>query len=127
MGLLAAGSLESVIRLITTLLIFVFVLVITFWTSKFVAGYQKQKMITGNMEVVETLRIAPNKYLQIVRAGEQYFMIALGKDTVSMIAPLDPEELSLTQNATTQMQYPDFKSILEKAKNSRKKQADDNE
>ncbi len=127
MGLLASGSIESVVRLITTLLIFIFVLVITFWTSKFVAGYQKQKMITGNMEVVETLRIAPNKYLQIVRAGEQYFVIALGKDTVSLVAQLQPEELNLKEDTMVMSQYADFKAILEKAKNSRKKQADDNE
>ena len=127
MVLLASGSIESVARLITTLLIFVFVLFITFWTSKFIAGYQKQKMITGNMEVIETLRIAPNKYLQIVRAGEQYFLLALGKDTVSMVAELEPEKLNLKGNVDTAIQYTDFKAILEKAKNSRKKQADDNE
>ena len=127
MGLLASGSLESVARLLTTLLIFAFVLFVTFWTSKFIAGYQKQRMTTGNMEVVETVRIAPNKYLQIVRAGEQYYMIALGKDTVSLIAQLNPEELQFKDNTQMPAQYADFKSILEKAKNSRKKQADDNE
>lgn len=127
MGLIASGSLESVARLFTTILIFAFVLFVTFWTSKFVAGYQKQKMITGNMEVVETVRIAQNKYLQIVRAGEQYFLIALGKDTVSLIAQLDPDELQLKDDTQMPGQYVDFKSILEKAKNSRKKQADKNE
>lgn len=127
MGLLASGSLESVVRLITTLLIFIFVLVLTFWTSKFVAGYQKQKMSTGNVEVVETVRIAQNKYLQIVRAGEQYFLIALGKDTVSMIAQLDADGLNRSEDTSVPGQYMDFKTMLEKAKNSRKKQADDNE
>lgn len=127
MGLYASGSIESVARLLTTLLIFIFVLFITFWTSKFIAGYQKQNMMTGNMEVVETVRIAQNKYLQIVRAGEQYYMIALGKDTVTLIAQLNPEELQLKKDVSGQGQYMDFKAILEKAKNSRKKQADDNE
>ena len=127
MGLLASGSLESFVQLITMLLVFIFVLVITFWTSKFIAGYQKQKMITGNMEVVETLRIAPNRYLQIVRAGQQYFVIALGKDTVSFVAQIPSEELKLKEGTSMAYQYVDFKSILEKAKNSRKKQADDNE
>ena len=127
MGLLASGSLEPVVRLITLLLIFGFVLFVTFWTSKFVGGYQKQKMITGNMEVVETLRVAPNKYLQIVRVGEQYFVIAIGKDTVNMIGQVNQEELNLQKDTAVFGQYADFKSILERAKNSRKKQADDNE
>ena len=127
MGLLASGSLEPVVRLITLLLIFGFVLFVTFWTSKFVGGYQKQKMITGNMEVIETLRVAPNKYLQIVRVGEQYFVIAIGKDTVSMIGQVSQDELNLKNDTAVLGQYTDFKSILERAKNSRKKQESDNE
>ena len=126
MGFLAAGSLESVARLITLLLIFGFVLFLTFWTSKFVGSYQKQKMIAGNMEVIETLRIAPNKYLQIVRVGEQYFVIAIGKDTVQTVGQLEPEGLNLKKD-TEQLDSYDFKSILERAKNSRKKQGSNNE
>ena len=126
MGLLVSGSLEPVVRLITLLLIFGLVLFLTFWTSKFVGGYQKQKMMTGNMEVVETLRIAQNKYLQIVRAGEQYFVLAIGKDTVSTVGQLNPEELNLKKDTEALAPY-DFKAILEKAKNSRKKQESDNE
>lgn len=127
MGLLASGSLEPVVRLITLLLIFGFVLFLTFWTSKFVGSYQKQKMITGNMEVIETLRVAPNKYLQIVRVGEQYFVIAIGKDTVSMIGQVSQDELNLKNDTAVFGQYTDFKSILERAKNIRKKQESDNE
>ena len=127
MGLLASGSLEPVVRLITLLLIFGFVLFLTFWTSKFVGSYQKQKMITGNMEVIETLRVAPNKYLQIVRVGEQYFVIAIGKDTVSMIGQVSQDELNLKNDTAVLGQYTDFKSILERAKNIRKKQESDNE
>lgn len=127
MVLIASGTIESVVRLLTSLLIFVLVLFLTFWTSKFIAGYQKQTMKTGNLEVVEATRIAQNKYLQIVRAGNRYFLIGLGKDTVHMVAELNPEELNLDREADAQTSYPDFTAILEKAKHSRKKQADDNE
>lgn len=123
MGVLAAGSLESVVQLITSLLIFAFVLVITFWTSKFIARYQKQTMSTGNLEVMEATRIAPNKYLQIVRAGDKYLLIAIGKETVSFIAELSPESLEFKDVTLPGEQYPDFRAILEKAKNSMKKQA----
>ena len=127
MVLLASGSIEQVVRLITLLFILGFVLFLTYWTSKFVGGYQRQKMITGNMEVIEALRVAPNVCLQIVRVGEQYFVIAIGKDTVSMVGQLSPEELNLKKDTEVFQPYTDFKSILEKAKNSRKKQESDNE
>ncbi len=126
MLLAASGGVDSIARLLTSLLIFVFVLFITSWTIRFVAKYQKQTMMSGNMEVVESTRIAPNKYLQIVRAGEKYFLIALGKDEITMIAELGPEQLNLKHD-TDEIRTPDFKSILEKAKNSRKKQADKDE
>ncbi|MBE5882271.1 MAG: hypothetical protein E7289_08210 [Lachnospiraceae bacterium] len=127
MVLLASGSLESVVQLITSLLIFAFVLAVTFWTTKFVAKYQKNTMNSGNMEVVEVTRIAPNKYLQIVRVGGRYFLISVGKDNVNFIAELQSEDLHLKEMTEAKEQYMDFKSILEKAKNSRKKQADKNE
>ena len=127
MGLLASAGLESVVQLITSLLIFIFVLFACFWTSRFIAKYQKQAMNSGNMEVIEATRIAPNKYLQIVRVGERYFVIAIGKDNVNFIAQLDAEDLQLKKSEDMREVYPDFKAILEKAKNSRKKQADENE
>ncbi len=127
MILMSSGTLESVVQLFTAIIIFVFVLFITFWTTKFIAKYQKQTMASGNMEVVETTRIAPNKYLQIVRAGNRYFMIALGKETVTMLSELDPEQLELKEDVQGDIQPIDFKAIFDKAKNIRKKQADKDE
>ncbi len=127
MILTASGTFESAVRFISSLLIFLFVLVITYFTSKFIANYQKQTMLSGNMEVVEVTRIAPNKYLQIVRAGKEYFLIAVCKDTITMLSKLDSEQLDFSRESGSGGQTPDFKAILEKAKNSRKKQADKNE
>ena len=127
MILMSSGAVESFVQLLTAIIIFAFVLFITFWTTRFIAKYQKQTMTSGNMEVMETTRIAPNKYLQIVRAGDRYFVIALGKDTITMLAEIEPEQLKLRKDAEGDMQPIDFKAILEKAKNSRKKQADKDE
>ena len=127
MILMSSGAVESVVQLFTAIIIFVFVLFITFWTTKFIAKYQKQTMGSGNIEVVEVTRIAPNKYLQIIRVGERYFLVALGKDTVTMLSELEADQLELKKNAEGDVQMIDFKSILEKAKNSRKKQADKDE
>nr|MBQ8252692.1 flagellar biosynthetic protein FliO [Lachnospiraceae bacterium] len=127
MILMSSGAVESFVQLLTAIIIFAFVLFITFWTTRFIAKYQKQTMTSGNMEVMETTRIAPNKYLQIVRAGDRYFVIALGKDTITMLAEIEPEQLKLRKDAEGDIQPIDFKAILEKAKNSRKKQADKDE
>ena len=90
----ASGSVQSAFQLIGVLLIFVFVLVITYFTTRFIAGYQKVQSQGRNLKVVETLRLVNNKYLQIVKAGEKYLVIAIGKDEVRLLATLSEDELN---------------------------------
>lgn len=111
---------DSYLQFLTVLLLFVFVLFITFLTTRWIAGYQKSRMQSSNLEVVETTRITSNKYLQLVRAGKKYVLIGVGKDEIHMLAELSEDELTLTEEAKGQM---DFGTILEnvrKRKNQEK-------
>lgn len=112
---------DSYLQFLTILLLFVFVLFITFLTTRWIAGYQKSRMQSGNLEVIETTRITSNKYLQLVRAGEKYLLIGVGKDEIHMLAELSKEELVLTERSGTVQA--DFSLILEnvrKRKNQEK-------
>ena len=108
------SGLDSVVQFITVLFIFIFVLGITYFTTRFVAGIQKDKYKTGNMELIETLRISNNKYLQIVRVGDKYFCMAVCKDTVTMLGEIQKEEMVFQENnANVPMSFQD---VLEKMK-----------
>lgn len=107
---------NSVAQFFTVLVLFVFVLGITYITTRYIAGYQKAKISTGNMEIVETLRISSNKYLQIVRVGEKYLVMAVCKDTVTLLCELTEEQLELNRSAGPQNPAIDFKALLEKAR-----------
>lgn len=50
--------------------------------------FSKTQMSKGNLTVLETIRIANGKFLQLVKAGEQYFVIAVGKDEVTRLQNL---------------------------------------
>ena len=107
-------GLESVVQLITVLFIFVFVLAITWISTKYIAGIQKDKYKTGNMELIETLRISNNKYLQIVRVGSKYYCMAVCKDTVTMLGEIRKEDMVFSENNVNVSM--DFHKILEKVK-----------
>lgn len=107
-------GLESVIQLITVLFIFVFVLAITWISTRYIAGIQKDKYKTGNMELVETLRISNNKYMQIVRVGSKYYCMAVCKDTVTMLGEVRKEDMVFSENNVNVNM--DFNKILEKIK-----------
>lgn len=108
------SGVESLFQFLTALFIFIFVLAITFLTTKYIAAIQKGKVKAGNMELIETLRISNNKYLQIVRVGEKYLCMAVCKDTVTMLGEINKEEMVFHENNVDAGM--EFQKILEKVK-----------
>lgn len=84
---------SNFMQLLGVLLIFVFVLAITYFTTRWIAGYQKSRSFNKNLKVIETLRLTQNKYIQIVEAGEVYLVIGVGKDEITMLTTLTREQL----------------------------------
>lgn len=95
--ILLSSSLNSFIQLVGALIIFLFVLVITYYTTKWIGGYQKLQMSGHSFQVLDTVRIANNKYVQILKLGDVYLVIAVGKDEVTMLAKLTEDEIGLTE------------------------------
>ena len=95
--ILLSSSLNSFIQLLGVLLIFLFVLVITYFTTKWIGGYQKVQMSGRSFQVVDTIRIANNKLVQVIKMGDVYLVIAVAKDNVTMLAKLTEEEMGLTE------------------------------
>lgn len=114
MVLLTQGS-GAYAQFITVLLLFVAVLGITAVVTKWMANYQKQQSSNENIEVIETARIANNKYIQIIRAGGKYMAIAVCKDTVTMLGEI-PED---TLKEMKPMQGFSFKELFDKAVNKK--------
>ena len=99
------------VQFLTVLVMFIFVLGITYFTTRYIAKVQKVQMSNKNMELIDTLRISNNKYLQIVRVGGKYFCMAVCKDTVTMLGEVQKEELVFYENdASAGM---DFRAVLE--------------
>lgn len=116
MLLLSGNRVESFAQVITVLIIFVFVLGLTYFVTRWIASYQKGKMSSNNIETIEAHRIAQNRHIQIVRIGEKYFALGIGKDEVHVISELSKDELILREeNAKA---FPDFKQLLNRAKKS---------
>ena len=106
--LLTAGSYA---QLITVLILFVAILGVTAWVTKWMAEYQKAQNVNANMEVLETIHIAANKYIQLVRVGEKFMAIAVCKDTVTMLGEVPAEQLKFRETSAGKLK---FKDLLEK-------------
>ncbi|MBD5487618.1 MAG: flagellar biosynthetic protein FliO [Lachnospiraceae bacterium] len=112
MILAVSGRTESYVQFLTVLVIFVFVLMITYWVTKWTAGYQKGQTSNANMEILETIRLSNNKLVQIIRVGRKYLAVAICKDTVTMLTEIPEQDLIFSDQNSTKTQG--FKEILEK-------------
>lgn len=122
MLLAGMNRMDGFLQFMTVLILFVFVLAVTWLTTRWIAGYQKTKAAGSNLEVIETMRVTGNKYLQIVRAGEKYLVIAVGKDEIHMLTELPVGEIRIHEEGNGQNL--DFGDILEKLKKQNAKEDD---
>lgn len=92
--LMLSASMESFLQLIVTLLIFVFVLGITYITTRWIGKYQKGHMNSKNLRVIETIPAGQNKQICLLKAGTEYLVVAVGKDEIHLLATLAENQLT---------------------------------
>lgn len=109
------GRLEAFAQLVTLLLIFLFVLGLTYFATRWVANIQKTKLSGSNVKILETMRISNSKYLQIVKIGSKCFAIAVCKDSITYLCELNEDEL-IYQDTSIQLKSESFKAVLDKFK-----------
>ena len=87
---------------------------LTLLTTKWIANYQKTQMKCKNIEVIESCRVGQNKFIEIVKVGDRYMVIGIGKDEVTMLTEMKAESLNLEETTGSMAS---FKESFEKAKN----------
>ena len=106
---------DSIVQLFTLVLIFIFVLALAYVATKLTAGIQKSRFSGANVEIIETFKIAPTKYIQVVRVGEKYFSIVVCKDTVTLLGEIAKDDITIQESGLGKTLS--FQEILNKAKN----------
>lgn len=114
MVLTGLGTTDNLIEFFTVLLIFIAVLVLTLFTTRWIARYQKTQRGNGNIEVLETCSMANGKLVQLLRLGDTYVAVAVCKDTVTLLGEIPKDQLEFKQEeGGTSVNFKDF---LEKAR-----------
>lgn len=116
---------NSFVQFMTALLVFVFVVLLTRFSIKWVGKLQKVNSNNKNMEIIETLKLAPNQFAQIIKVGERYFLIGIGKEETTYFAELSENDLDL--KPSEEAPQDSFQQLLNKAKERIHKRSDGNE
>jgi flagellar protein FliO/FliZ len=113
---------NAVFQFITVTLIFVLVLGLTYFTTRWIGSYQKKQMSYGAVKIIESYRLSSNKVLNIIKAGDKCFLIAVCKDTVTLLGEVNEETLEL--ESTTDVSE-SFGTVFSRFKIQHKDETDD--
>ena len=116
MCILLVSSLKSFMELLGALVIFAFVLVIVYFTTKWMGGFQMARSANKNLRIVETIGVGNNKFIRIVEAGTVYLVVSVGKDEIHLLAELTREQLKDFSFEENNVQTEAFSDILNKLK-----------
>ena len=120
-GILLLGSSgENILRFLSAIIVFVLVLAVTYFVTRWIGKYQQGISGSRNITVLETFRVTQNKYLQVVKVGEIYMVIAVCKDSITMLTRFDKDELGYIP-ASLEGKTDNFAEVLERFKNRRSK------
>lgn len=116
MDILLISSVQSFIQLMATLLIFAFVLFITYLVTKWMGGYQKGRSSNNNLKIVESIQAGSNKSIHILQTGKKYLVIAVGKEEINVLTELSEEELDFSQQKESEEKRESFQEVISKMK-----------
>lgn len=100
-------------QLLSIILVFAFVLLLAYYSTRFVAGAKIKNMKKTNMKVVETISLGLN-HIHIIKVGKQHFIISQSKEGIRMLSEIDGEELIIND----EIELPSFKKYLKKQMNN---------
>ena len=126
MTILLSSSFHSLVQLIGALIIFAFVLGITYLTTRWMGGFQKSRSNNKNLHIIETINVGNNKYISIVEAGTVYLVVSVGRDEVHLLTQLTREQLKdfSFEHVGEKESQESFTEILEKLKDKLPKKQD---
>jgi flagellar protein FliO/FliZ len=113
------SSLANFWQLLSVLFLFIIVLVGAFFVTKWLSHLQYQQTKGKNMQLIETLRIGPNKMVQLIKVGDRYFVIGLSKEHIQVISEVDQEQIKdqRDQNKQINVNFKEqFNQILNRGK-----------
>lgn len=111
------STLESIGQLICLILLFLFVLFLAYMAARISGSFQSNVLNKrNNIKVIEVFRISNNKFIEIVKIGEEYLVLAVCKDNITLLTRLDDTQI---KEPETSLEPINFKNILDKMRSEK--------
>lgn len=103
---------NNILQLIASLFVFVLVLALTYFATKWIAKSGAIQSRARNIKVIETYKIAPSKYIQILQIGNKTCAIGVTKDQITYLTELDEISFEDLENVENNLRDTSFKEVM---------------
>ncbi len=103
-------GLGNIMKLIGLIILCIIIIAASYYTTKFIGQKQMGNVGESNFKSIDVYRINQNKYIQILKVANKYLVIAVCKDTVTLLGELEESEITFKNRDKKRT----FKDILDK-------------
>ena len=89
--------LEMAFQLVFLIFVFVVIIFLAYYSTKFIAGSKIKNMSKNNMKVIETISIGFN-HIHIIQVNKQYFLVSSSKEGIRMLSEINGHDLIINQD-----------------------------
>lgn len=103
-------------QLIFLIVVFVIVIFLAYYSTKFIAGAKMKTMKNSNMKIIETISVGFNN-LHILNINDKYYLISSSREGIKYLTELNKDDIIISdKNFNSKSLENNFKSYLEKFK-----------
>lgn len=89
------SAITDIFKFIALLVVFIIVLVLAFYFTKWYANSGLIKKGYGNIKIVESYQLAPGKIIYIIKIGNKFVSIMTSKDNIVKLTELSNEDIEI--------------------------------
>ena len=104
------SSLSNGLELVGLVILCSIVIAASYFVTKFIAAKQLGVGRESNFKAIDSYRISQNKVIQLLQVGEKYIVIAICKDSITVLTELTKDQITQVKMSTNQNK--NFKEIL---------------
>jgi len=103
------------LQLVGLVFILIIILFAAYYTSRLVGKFSLGQLKNSNFQVIDTYRISPNKFLQIVKVSNKFIVLSVSKDNIQFITELEESEVYIRD--VNNKENLSFKQIFDRIRN----------
>lgn len=106
---------NGILSAVGTLLAVILILYLAFVCTRYIGKTSKIKGSSRYIRLVDQIAVGQDRTIAVIKTGDSYLLLGITPSGITVLKELGEEELQeLDDGPMQELQFPDFKSVMEK-------------